>query len=448
MGLTAKGQPNGLATLGADGHIAQANNLVLNAKDFGATGNGTADDTAALDAASAAAIAQHMPLYIPPGTYNRSTAWDLRADGLVLYGAGALATTIRQTTANTPILLLGRQFQDVSNLKLTYSSAQAAANTGANAVEFYKPYLCSYRLMHVSKAARAFHTKQADYSLNASDSTGNYTFSCTFSDIWVEEYSLRAWNLVSYNRRSTGCVFNNVYSVNEPGGVASTVERSCEFGVWDEIVFSQFNIEGVKSNSTVLLFNDVFNAKLAGLHFERVTLGTTWAGAFVDVYGSGSRALIDAMTVCFSTMPSNANGGADRLGVFKVGDGTFLAVNGFAQHSNTVSAPERALVISDGLTSATVEVLNSSHAGLTTANEIIGGTAPQFPVLKRLNDSRLHWQENGKNVITGTAAPATGTWAVGDRVYNTAPAAAGNIGWVCTTAGTPGTFKTFGAIAA
>jgi parallel beta-helix repeat protein len=65
-----------------------------------------------------------------------------------------------------------------------------------------------------------------------------------------------------------------------------------------------------------------------------------------------------------------------------------------------------------------------------------------------INGSYLWWMENGKVVTTGTAAPTTGTWAVGDRVMNSAPAASGNIGWVCTTAGTPGTWKTFGAISA
>ena len=45
------------------------------------------------------------------------------------------------------------------------------------------------------------------------------------------------------------------------------------------------------------------------------------------------------------------------------------------------------------------------------------------------------------------STPGSGTWAVGDRVYGT-PAAAGTIGVVCTTAGTPGTWKTFGAISA
>jgi hypothetical protein len=52
-------------------------------------------------------------------------------------------------------------------------------------------------------------------------------------------------------------------------------------------------------------------------------------------------------------------------------------------------------------------------------------------------------------IITyNSAAPTVGEWAQGDIVYNNAPAASGTIGWVCTTAGTPGTWKTFGTIAA
>lgn len=46
-----------------------------------------------------------------------------------------------------------------------------------------------------------------------------------------------------------------------------------------------------------------------------------------------------------------------------------------------------------------------------------------------------------------TAAPTTGNWNIGDFVSNTAPAEAGGagskyvvIGWVCTVAGTPGTW--------
>jgi hypothetical protein len=48
----------------------------------------------------------------------------------------------------------------------------------------------------------------------------------------------------------------------------------------------------------------------------------------------------------------------------------------------------------------------------------------------------------------GSAAPASGTWAQGDIVLDTTPSASGTIGWVCTTGGSPGTWKAWGTIAA
>ena len=48
--------------------------------------------------------------------------------------------------------------------------------------------------------------------------------------------------------------------------------------------------------------------------------------------------------------------------------------------------------------------------------------------------------------IEGSAAPTAGTWDLGDVVWNTAPTAGGKVGWVCTTAGSPGTWKQFGDI--
>lgn len=52
----------------------------------------------------------------------------------------------------------------------------------------------------------------------------------------------------------------------------------------------------------------------------------------------------------------------------------------------------------------------------------------------------------GLRHIWFTTAPTAGTWAVGDIVWNTGVTAGGFVGWVCTTAGTPGTWKTFGAV--
>lgn len=46
----------------------------------------------------------------------------------------------------------------------------------------------------------------------------------------------------------------------------------------------------------------------------------------------------------------------------------------------------------------------------------------------------------------GSAPPVSGTYAQGAILLDETPSAGGFIGWVCTTGGTPGTWKTFGAI--
>lgn len=68
-----------------------------------------------------------------------------------------------------------------------------------------------------------------------------------------------------------------------------------------------------------------------------------------------------------------------------------------------------------------------------------------------ISPNNLNYDDDTKKIVYwGSATPAaTGTvWQVGDIIYNTAPTAGGSIGWVCTTDGNPGTWKTWGAITA
>lgn len=64
---------------------------------------------------------------------------------------------------------------------------------------------------------------------------------------------------------------------------------------------------------------------------------------------------------------------------------------------------------------------------------------------------QTHWVNLGgaaKRVTNSyaAAAPTSGTWAVGNIVYDTAPVSGGYLGWVCTVAGTPGKWSTWGPI--
>jgi hypothetical protein len=61
----------------------------------------------------------------------------------------------------------------------------------------------------------------------------------------------------------------------------------------------------------------------------------------------------------------------------------------------------------------------------------------------RLKDRRrLRVVEN--RVYMATAAPTTGHWNVGDRCFNSEPAAGEPVSWVCTVAGYPGTWVSEG----
>lgn len=51
-----------------------------------------------------------------------------------------------------------------------------------------------------------------------------------------------------------------------------------------------------------------------------------------------------------------------------------------------------------------------------------------------------------RNDLSHTSAPGSGTFKVGDIVWNSNPSSGGVIGWVCTAGGTPGTWKSFGNI--
>lgn len=53
---------------------------------------------------------------------------------------------------------------------------------------------------------------------------------------------------------------------------------------------------------------------------------------------------------------------------------------------------------------------------------------------------------NGRQITHAGAAPTTGTWGRGDIVFSNVATAGGKVGWVCVTAGTPGSWKPFGVI--
>jgi hypothetical protein len=142
-----KDVPNGYPGLNSSGYVPSTDLVpnVVNVKDplYGATGDGTTDDTAAIQAAINA-VAGNGDVLFPAGTYllNSLTAVALKlpaaAAGLRIRGAGVGATTIKLST-NTPTAFLPNRTGDgLTFQKIDFADFTVDCNsiTGAHSVVF------------------------------------------------------------------------------------------------------------------------------------------------------------------------------------------------------------------------------------------------------------------------------------------------------------------------
>lgn len=114
------------------------------------------------------------------------------------------------------------------------------------------------------------------------------------------------------------------------------------------------------------------------------------------------------------------------------GDVTLTAV-GSSPNANAASLSGQAL---------TLQPASASFPGiLTTGTQTIGGDKTLSGTTTLTNMVLV-----AQLITSASAAPISGTYAKGTVVLNSNPESGGNIGWVCITAGTPGTWKEFGLI--
>ncbi len=102
------------------------------------------------------------------------------------------------------------------------------------------------------------------------------------------------------------------------------------------------------------------------------------------------------------------------------------------------------------VTAGNLQVTGNVFEGNSTYSvEVAGSSATNVYITDNLLSPLV--VNNGQGAIIrayGTAAPASGTWAQGDTIIDKTPSASGTKGWVCTTGGTQGTWKTYGSISA
>ena len=114
--LAAKNEIESLQAL-----VAGTEGGFINAKDYGATGDGTTDDLATLEAAFAAAQTAKKGLFLPPGVYRITDTWNL--GGPTYLDINELAITEAEITG-------GAKYLEIWACP-SYNASNRAANHGA-----------------------------------------------------------------------------------------------------------------------------------------------------------------------------------------------------------------------------------------------------------------------------------------------------------------------------
>lgn len=127
---------------------AKVQELVFSVKDFGATGDGTTDDRAAIVAAISAMGTAGGILYFPPGTYNVSSTITVPDNNngvscITVQGAGTYTTYITAKSGfGDPQILLVNGTTQIRDLSIagknqnTWAVRNRAANTFIDSVQF------------------------------------------------------------------------------------------------------------------------------------------------------------------------------------------------------------------------------------------------------------------------------------------------------------------------
>jgi hypothetical protein len=228
--------------------------------------------------------------------------------------------------------------------------------------------------------------------------------------------------------------------------------------VLSNTTFARFNIESFTpcSINNILIDSncvfDSFDASSANLEINQVVISKSTINSQINTRNAALK-ILDINHNTFNISSAEHYLGATGIISFKdnnvlSGASVLPATNAFVFYGTEASVEGniidigsyRSFYLSYGSGCLLNAINNTFNKSNNTIFGNIGGSYLAYNNM--LNGSFKDIRLKAKTY--GTAAPTTGTWIVGDKRYNLDPVSGKTIGWVCTTAGTPGTWKTFG----
>jgi hypothetical protein len=445
----------------------------VSVKDFGAVGDGVTDDTAAIQAALDAS----RSVYIPDGTYITDALTTTQTNDI--FGFGTLK--LKANASGDWVLALSHDSSTVSGITIDGNRSGHSSYSGRGEGLRISAEDC------LVDGVTAQNTPIGG--------SGNTFFINTSAN------RTRIVNSTSYNAGYSGfrnrgnfTVLKNIVSIDwEQKGV------NCDY-VCDSFVVDTYYCESSKANSGMdgLLIDPDLNGNVKFFYAKNVyhagqenavTANATKI-AYVD-YAVYENCVIKQTSTAFaSARVQNTASYIEYKNCSFDGHINFdCPIDRLIVDNCILNKIRQGLAAIEDIEAANTQILNSTlYTGSETAIDVntVGkmyingctfiGTDSSEHVLRGAAGTVTDSYVVGNNIyvdmstsLTGVStrnaqvvrplesinkayfhneAPSSGTWATGSIVWDSAPSAGGTIGWVCVTGGTPGTWKTFGTIAA
>jgi len=395
----------------------------VNVLDFGAVGDGVADDTVAIQAAidyCTNLSTRKQTLYFPasaPAQYYKVTAPLVISGRLNIIGDGEFTTLIYGVglTAGQFILDFDNEVADNVYFGGISQITIRSNNNTPNAIRLRNT---SYWTL---KNVQLYGFQTGIYI------TGGQCFSNFFEQVTCYQISAYSVHMADFTGggqyQFLGCTFTG----NDGVFIASTAATD-SFALYN-CNFEQCAVTDLYINGTVQ------GLTVSGCRSE----GLNGAASFLIDPAATKFVRGISITSCFwasdsgNAYPVQIGGSGGNVQGFNISGNyagyigllAFVNLNGFGEGG----------------------VISGNYCLETPTAKIV--TTPRQGVVAFSNYNQTGLMTDYENLVVlgrAAAAPVSGTYAVGSLVYNSAPTAGGFVGWVCTTAGTPGTWKTFGAI--
>jgi hypothetical protein len=441
---------------------------VANILDYGAvsdynevSGTGT-DNSAAIQAAISDIQARGFgdgAIYIPAGRYKIETAIDVPY-GVSIYGDGATASLIYAADCDglnfvTYGYAIGSMF---------YEDFGITSAGGLNRVAVVT-------LPNASTMDGLYFNRMRFYGFNAAISFAS-NWNCTIQNCVMAEVNVGI-GLSSGNGETIGIRILNNRITRSVGGTGTSLPVGIEINgttKFNEAIYIAFNqIFGFATNIKIAqaLFVNVFANDLAGTGnvIEFVTPNGNYniTNNFIEVRGSGNgivgapqgsptpdtRSIIAnnrfvGLDTAQRGLIMGGVGGQQYNGVIR--DNSF---GGFALNDIQIPNASGSTLIDNNRCMSTAPTNSIFIAGVLEPLVIVTNNrfkkAVVFDLPADYTSGKLIYVNNVENdtfqATKQSAVPTTGTWRVTDVVMNSAPTTGSPAGWVCTVAGTPGTWK-------